>query len=156
MPEADPLESLTWLIGEWRGEGRGSYPTISDFAYREEVAFSRPRPDKPFLAYTQRTRLIPDDVPSHSETGYLRAVPGGAELVIAQPTGVVEVHEGTVDDGRLAFATIAVLSTPTAKEITDVRRTLERRGDDLWYQIEMAAVGQALTFHLEATLQRMQ
>ena len=153
MAEPDPLDPIAWLLGEWRGEGRGGYPTISDFAYREEISFTRPRPDKPFLAYTQRTRLLADDSPSHAETGYLRATPsGGVEFVIAQPTGVVEVHEGTFVDGRLDLRNVAIARSPSAKEVTEVHRVLERRGDDLWYQVDMAAVGQPLGFHLEATL----
>jgi hypothetical protein len=151
----DQLEPLAWLLGEWRGEGRGSYPTIADFTYREEISFTRVRPDKPFILYTQRTRLLPDEAPSHSETGYVRpTAAGGVELVIAQPSGIVEVQEGAFVGGRLELDNVAIARTSTAKEVTEVRRVFERRGDDLWYQVDMAAVGQRLGFHLEATLQR--
>jgi hypothetical protein len=151
--EPDPLAPLEWLIGDWQGEGRGAYPTIKDFTYREELSFTRLRPDKPFLAYAQRTRLT-DGAPSHAEVGYLRATPMGVELVIALPSGVVEVHTGPLAEGRLELENTAIARTPTAKEVTEVRRVLERRGDDLWYQTDMAAVGQPLAFHVEATLHR--
>jgi hypothetical protein len=152
----DPIQALLWLVGEWDGEGRGEYPTIEDFEYREHATYSRPRPDKPFFAYTQRS-VLADGSPSHAETGYLRALPDGrAELVIAQPTGIVEVHAGTVQDGRIELESVAVRCTPSAKEVTAVRRVLERRGEaTLWYRLDMAAVGQPMGFHLEATLHRV-
>lgn len=154
LPE--PLVRLAWLIGLWEGQGRGEYPTISDFAYREHTAFTHPRPDKPFLAYTQRTWLMPDDAPSHAEVGYLRATPEGrVELVVAQPSGVVEVHDGTANGDRIELTNIAVAHTPTAKSVTEVHRVLERRGDDLWYRLDMAAVGQPRAYHCEATLHRV-
>jgi hypothetical protein len=151
----DPFGRIAWLEGRWAGEGRGSYPTISDFTYREEVSFTRPRHDKPFLAYTQRTLLVPDETPSHAEVGYLRATPNGVELLLVQPSGVAELHEGTSSGSRIELASTTVATTPTAKPVTEVRRVLERRGDRLWYQIEMAAVHQPLAFHLEATLHRV-
>jgi nitrobindin-like protein len=154
MPDA--LVPLAWLIGEWHGEGRGAYPTIDDFAYRETSTFLHPRPDRPFLTYAQRTWLLPAETPSHSETGFLRGISRGrVELVLSQPSGVVAVHDGTITDERIELTTIAVARTPTAKEVSELRRVIERRGDDtLWYRIDMAAVGQARQYHCEATLHR--
>jgi len=157
MTMPDALVPLAWLIGEWRGEGRGSYPTIDDFAYRETSTYMQPRLDKPFLAYTQRTWMLEDDAPTHAEMGYLRGTAGGkVELVLSQPSGVVEVHDGTVTDDRIALTTIAVARTPTAKEVSEVRRVIERRGNDtLWYRLDMAAVGEPTQYHCEATLHRV-
>jgi hypothetical protein len=144
------LEPLAFLLGTWHGEGQGRYPTIEDFTYREETQFVWP--GKPVVAYQQRTWVPPDGLPSHAEVGYLRPAPGGAELVLAHPSGVVEVSGGTVTGTRLELVSLAVLTTPTAKAVTEVRRTYERRGDALWYRLEMAAVGKPLDFHLEAEL----
>lgn len=159
MDLPDALVPLGWLIGDWEGEGRGAYPTIEAFDYRETVTFAHPRPDKPFLTYTQRTWLFPDDTPSHAETGYVRGVPGDrVELVLAHPSGVVEVLAGTVaaTDGRIDLASVAVSCTPTAKLVTEVRRVIERRDHDtLWYRLDMAAVDQPLQYHCEATLHRV-
>lgn len=137
--------------------GPGCLPTIDDFAYQETSTYVHPRPDKPFLAYTQHTWLLPDGAPTHAEAGYLRGIPGGrVELVLSQPSGVVEVHDGIVGDDRIELATIAVAITPTAKAVTEVRRVIERRGTDtLWYRLDMAAVGQASQYHCEATLHRV-
>jgi hypothetical protein len=140
------------LEGTWAGEGRGEYPTIENFTYSEEITLIR-LADKPILAYTQRTRS-PDGKPLHVETGYYRFGDNGVELVIAQPTGIVEVHEGRVEGNRIAFHQVGLASAPTAVEVEEVRRTLKVDGDVLSYTLDMAAVGQPLTFHLEAQLQR--
>jgi len=153
LPLHSALVSLAPLVGRWRGEGRGDYPTIDAFEYREEVAYTHV--GKPFLAYTQRTWKLPDGAPLHSESGYLRATGEGAvELVLAHPSGVVEVSTGRVHDGDVEVASIQVLGTPTAKSVETVRRSLHVDGDVLRYRVDMAAVGQPLGFHLEAELHR--
>jgi len=37
-PECAPL---AWLLGTWRGEGVGGYPTIDDFRFEQEVTFTQ-------------------------------------------------------------------------------------------------------------------
>ena len=152
------IAPLAFLIGTWIGEGGGEYPTIADFTYGEEITIAAP-PDKPFLTYSQRTWRTGDHpeagAPLHTETGYLRAAgPGRAEVVVAMPTGVVEVHAGTIDGMVLRLDTTTVGTTPTAKEVRSVARTLAVTGDELRYELWMAAVGQANQIHLTATLRR--
>ncbi|HEV2994300.1 MAG TPA: FABP family protein [Acidimicrobiia bacterium] len=144
------LEPLAFLLGTWSGTGRGAYPTVDDFAYDERLTFVWP--GKPLLRYTQQTWV--GGAPSHAEVGYVRPVDGGAELVLAHPSGIAEVSDGPVHATRLELASRAVVMSPTAKEVREVRRVYERRDDTLWYRIDMAAVGQPLGFHLEATLGR--
>lgn len=157
-PELHPdLAPLAFLLGTWSGGGDGEYPTISAFTYRETVTFTHA--GKPFVAYAQRTFDPATGAPMHAETGYLRPVGvGRVELVIAQPTGVVELHEGSawVSDtgGRLELHSTAVMCTATAKEVTEVTRAIEIDGDRLRYRLAMAAVGQPLTHHLAAELMR--
>jgi hypothetical protein len=153
LPLHPDLEPLAALIGRWKGEGRGAYPTIDDFTYQEEVAFSHS--GKPFLAYTQRTWALDDGRPLHSEAGYLRPQPGGrVELVLAQPAGIVEVHQGTVSGGHVALASTLVARTPSAKDVEAVRRILDVDVDSLRYVVEMAAMGRPLQHHLAAELHR--
>lgn len=149
-PDCQPL---AFLVGTWRGRGRGDYPTIDPFEYEEEVVFSHV--GKPFVTYSQKTKDV-DGLPLHSETGYIRAVGGDRlEMIVAQPTGVTEIHEGRVVEGRIDLLSVDIGNSFTAKEVSAVRRSLTVESDELRYVVDMAAVGQDLQFHLEATLARV-
>ena len=43
------LNPLAWLVGTWRGKGRGEYPTIEPFEFEQEVVFNHD--GRPFLNY---------------------------------------------------------------------------------------------------------
>jgi nitrobindin-like protein len=146
------VESIAFLLGTWKGEGKGEYPTIQPFEYGEEVRFWNV-PGKPFLLYTQRTWTLHDDQPRHSEMGYWRPSAGGRlEIVLAHPTGIVEIQEGTVQGERIQVGSTLVGLTSTAKEVTRLERTFELRDGVLAYEVRMAAVGQPLQGHLRAEL----
>jgi len=151
------IASLAPLLGTWQGRGDGEYPTISPFGYVESVTFGHV--GKPFLAYQQRTRGADDGPPMHAESGYWRAPsPGAAELVLAHPTGVSEILEGelvTTPTGLLLDVRSTFIGlTSTAKEVTATQRTFGVDGDTLHYTFRMAAVGEPMTHHLDATLVR--
>jgi hypothetical protein len=157
-PELHPdVTSLAPLLGTWSGTGEGTYPTVQPFRYRETVVFGHV--GKPVLAYRQATVLAETGLPSHSEVGYLRGF-GGArvELVLAHPTGVVELAEGTVvptTDGLvLHLRSTDVVGTATAKDVVRLERRIEVAGDVLRYDLAMAAVGQDHQHHLAAELHR--
>ncbi len=157
MAELHPLcGPLALLLGTWRGTGRGSYPTIDDFSYTEELVFGHV--GKPFLSMVQRSRDPSTGEPLHGEAGYLRALPDGAvELTVAQPSGVVEVDLGSVtrtSDGLVVELESAEVGlTSTAKSVTAVRRRLEVVGSTLISELWMAAVGEAdLIHHVRAEL----
>jgi hypothetical protein len=156
-PELAPLAGL---VGQWTGEGRGSYPTIADFAYTETLVFTHT--GKPFLAYVQRSNAAADGRPLHVESGYLRlSGPARVEFVAAQPTGITEVDEGTVhtdSDGGLVIRLVSrsVGLTSTAKPVTQTERTLTLAGGVLRTRLAMAAVGHPLTHHLASQLHRSQ
>ncbi|KAF0916882.1 hypothetical protein E2562_014621 [Oryza meyeriana var. granulata] len=83
---------LSFLLGKWRGEGEGSFPTISPFRYGEELLFSH-HPSKPVISYMQRTWKAASGEPMHAESGYWRPRPDGSiEVVISQSTGLAEVQ----------------------------------------------------------------
>lgn len=148
------VEQLSFLLGTWAGEGHGQYPTIEGFDYHEEVRFWHV--GKPFLAYTSRTWSSDDERPLHAESGYWRAPgAGGLEVVLAHPTGVVEVEQGSVDGTEVELASVSVACSATAKEVTAIERILGVRDERLSYRLRMAAVGQPLTHHLAADLRRV-
>jgi hypothetical protein len=145
------VESLGFLLGTWAGEGQGEYPTISPFGYRETVTFGHV--GKPFIAYSQRTVATDDGRPLHSETGYLRSPrPGWVELVVAHPTGLVEVEEGSLNRSSLRLRSTVVTGTGTAKDVTVVERDFDFEPGAISYSLRMAAVGRPLAHHLQAVL----
>jgi hypothetical protein len=159
MPELHPdVAVLALLIGTWEGSGSGEYPTVDDFSYEESITFGHN--GRAVVAYTQRTRHPVTGVPMHAESGYLRVPrPGSIEIVMAQPTGVVEVYEGAIVGDRAALVidvrSHAIASTRTAKEVSLTERTITVSGDELQYTFRMAAVGQPLQHHLSARLHRV-
>lgn len=156
-PQLHPdIAVLEPLLGTWVGRGRGSYPTIEAFDYLEEVTFGHV--GKPFLAYGQRTRHALDNRPLHAETGYWRCSRGAVmttiEVILAHPTGIAEIQQGTFDGSVFELKSAQLAASATAKAVSQVHRRFELVGDELRYTVAMAAVGLPLTHHLEATLVR--
>jgi hypothetical protein len=148
---------LAPLLGIWAGRGAGEYPTIAPFGYLEEVTFGHV--GKPFLVYGQRTKAPVDGRPLHAEAGYLRVPsPGRIEWVLAHPTGITEIQEGTLAiDGSaidMELSATAIGMTASAKDVTALGRSIHLDGDELRYTLRLGAVGQPLQHHLAATLHR--
>ena len=147
-------EPLLFLVGTWVGEGHGEYPTVESFDYGEEIVFEHP--GRPVIAMRQRAWILADNRPSHTETGFLRATSDGhVEVLIAQGNGVVQVQEGTVAGSTLQVRSTTVGRSSTAKEVVEVQRSFEVDGDEMRYEMAMAAVGVPLTHHLRAVLHRV-
>lgn len=152
---AAPSGALAPFAGTWRGEGHGTYPTIEDFGYREEIVLRDV--GRPFLVYGQQTWALDDDRPLHAGTGYWRPKAAArVELVIAQATGMVEIDEGTLADGKIEVVSRTSASTSTGPDVARVTRSFELAADgaELRYELRMEAVGQPLLVHLVATLRR--
>jgi hypothetical protein len=157
-PDLDPaLMPIAFLLGHWHGNGHGDYPTIDRFAFREELGFTHD--GRPFLHYLSRTWLLDEDGqdvrPLAVETGFFRPQSDGAlEVVLAHPTGFVEIYYGTVEGAKIELATDAVVRTASAKEYTAGQRLYGLVEGDLLWTFDMAALGEPLQSHIWARLQR--
>ncbi|MFV2021420.1 FABP family protein [Micromonospora sp. LOL_023] len=164
-PKLHPaLNALLPYIGVWRGRGGGTYPTIENFDYAQEIRLSHD--GRPFLRYESRAWLLDDESrpvrPAGREVGWWRAVTdaegratGELEATMMTPTGVMELYLGRITGVRVELATDAVVRTGTAKEVTAGHRLFGIVDGALLYAQEMAAVGQPLSPHLSARLIRV-
>lgn len=158
-PLHSDLLPLLPLVGRWRGTGKGGYPTIEDFDFAQEMAFSHD--GRPFLAYESRSWLIDDGGvpvrPLAREVGWWRPRPdGGLEVLLTQPTGLMELYAGrSVGTTRWDLVSDAVVRSPSAKDVTGAELVYGIVDGDLLYAMDLQAVGQKLQAHLSARLSRI-
>jgi hypothetical protein len=148
------LEPMSFLLGSWRGEGEGVYPGIEPFRYREELSFEDV--GDAFLLVTESS-WTPDGAPLHFERGALRPVGDGTvDLTLAHPIGVAEVAEGTLDGTTLSFRSTGIVRTGTGSPVTEIERRYRLVDGALTYELDMATEGIARTFHVRATLTKVE
>jgi hypothetical protein len=157
------LEKIRFLVGTWRGTGKGVFPTIKSFEYKEEISFSHV--GRPFLLYSQKTSDASTSIPLHAECGYLRAPSATTlELVLAQPSGVASVEVAEVDAANATTISLSctegsIIRTPSAKHpwVKRYTRTFVLiDGNTLSYTMAMETENQPFQNHLTATLTRVQ
>lgn len=144
---------LTALAGTWRGRGAGSYPTITDFDYAEELVVE-PIAGRPVAHWRSRTADGRTGEPRHAESGFLRITPAGVELVVAHSFGIVEISAGSPTELEISLISAAVWPSASAKSVDRVERVYRLDGDSMSYRLSMSAVGVPLTHHLTAVLTR--
>src|SRR5690554_5326015 len=95
---------LAWLLGTWRGNGHGDYPTIDKFEYGQELIFTHD--GRPFFHYMARSWIT--DAEGNKvrdaaiETGFLRFPESGkVEFLLTHSSGISEIWHGTAADGKL-------------------------------------------------------
>jgi hypothetical protein len=131
---------------------------MTESRFEEEAVFSHD--GRPYLTYSSRTWLLDDDGqrvrPAASESGYWRPGEGerDVELVLAHPTGIVDVYVGEVVFHKIELATELVACTSTAKRVTGMKRLYGLVDGDLAYAVDMAAEGHPLQAHFSARLVR--
>ena len=147
------VQPLSYLLGKWKGQGEGSFPTISSFSYGEELTFSS-LPGKPVIAYAQKTWKLDSGAPMHAESGYWRPkLDGTLEVVIAQSTGLVEVQKGTYEQDKSIKLQSQVVGN--ASKVKEIDRVFELVNGDLSYVVQMATHLTPLHPHLKAVLKKL-
>jgi hypothetical protein len=129
-----PLVPLAWLVGSWAGAGVVGYPTVpAESRFGQEVEFETD--GRPFLRYNSRPaagRRRREGAPLGTEAGFWRpgaAAEGGGievEVLLAHPTGFVEIYLGTADGPR---STWRPTSSPARRP---PRSTRPRSGCTAW------------------------
>jgi hypothetical protein len=84
--------------------------------------------------------------------------PRRVEWVLAHPTGIAEIAEGTLSVSdttiEMDLRATTIGRTASAKTVTALSRSIRVCGDELGYTVLMGAVGQLLQHHLAARLTR--
>ena len=147
------------LEGTWTGEGRGQFPTVTSFDYRETLTF--PHRDEKTLAYEQRTQKRYDGqtewLESHWENGFIRILENGELEMTSAQIGRTEVLIGSIKSLdafiRIHFVSKTIMNDP--RMVSSARR-FELEGDSLRYEMEMQTtkVDQS-TPHVKIDLQRL-
>ena len=150
---------LVLLEGTWQGEGRGGFPGVTSFGYRETLVFTHR--DERILAYQQRTQKLYDGqteyLQSHWESGFIRLLESGDLEMTSAQIGRTEVLTGKIEIQdtltRIHFQSKTITNDP---RMISSARTFELAADTLRYQMEMhtTKVSES-THHLTIALQRI-
>ncbi len=151
------LMPLAWLVGTWRGKGRGEYPNVPGFQFAQEVSFNHD--GRAFLNYFSRSWIIDenDEIirPAASEVGFWRIKEKNVlEVLLAHNTGIAEGWVGLVQGAKIQLAMDQGYSSPTAKIVTAGSRLYGLVECELFTSYDMAAQGQTLQAHLWSSLER--
>ena len=151
------LMPLAWLVGTWRGKGRGEYPNVEGFQFAQEVSFNHD--GRAFLNYFSRSWIIDenDEIirPAASEVGFWRIKEKNVlEVLLAHNTGIAEGWVGLVQGAKIQLAMDQGYSSPTAKIVTAGSRLYGLVEGELFTSYDMAAQGQTLQAHLWSSLER--
>lgn len=154
-------EDLGLLIGIWKGDGIGSFPTIESFRFRDELEFEFIN-EEGVIHYKQKTWIKGEvSTPSHWESGFIRINENGViEISNSQNGGRVEVLAGNIiesdrDRKRLEinFKSIFLGNDP---RLVNTSRNIIVENDVLGYSIHMSTkTVQTANCHIEAALTRI-
>jgi hypothetical protein len=151
------LMPLAWLVGTWRGKGRGEYANVPAFKFAQEINFNHD--GRPFLNYFSRSWIIDENdeiiKQSHSEVGFWRIKENNVlEVVLAHNFGVAEGWVGIVSGAKIQIEMDQGYSSPSAKIVTAGSRLYGLVERELFTSYDMAANGQTLQSYLWSSLER--
>jgi hypothetical protein len=136
--------SLTQLIGVWKGSGRGEFPTIEPFTYREifEVTEAVAGESLHYRQRTWRTSADPE-VMSHVETGFINLAPEATiEILNAQGPNRVELLTGSMERTMLGFS----ISLRSRSIVGDDRMITS------WRELQLATNGFSYSMGMSTTV----
>jgi hypothetical protein len=153
-PDCAPI---AWLLGTWRGNGHGDYPTIDTFEFGQELIFTHD--GRPFFHYMSHAWIVDEQGnkvrDAAIETGFFRCKAGGElEVVLTHNTGFVEIWYGQAGEAKVEIATDAVARTASAKDYSAGHRLYGLVDSDLLWAYDMAAMGERLQPHMWGRLVR--
>lgn len=132
---------LHFLLGTWKGTGKGYFPTIDSFEYIEELVFEIDQKHDA-IHYRQRTWLTNDQSPSHWESGFITPDEKDEQVFLisnAQVNGRHELLRGIFEESEaekvLHFHSVLLQHDP--RMITSERR-FHIVGDQMSYIMKMA------------------
>ena len=151
------LMPLAWLVGTWRGKGRGEYPSVSSFQFAQEVSFNHD--GRAFLNYFSRSWVIDENdeiiKPAASEVGFWRVKENNVlEVLLAHNSGITEGWVGIVKGAKIQLEMDQGYSSPSAKIVTAGSRLYGLVEGELFTSYDMAAEGKTLHAHFWSSLSR--
>lgn len=138
------------------------YPGTDSRNFGQEVEVTHD--GRPFLQWRSQLWELSAEgerlAPLESEQGYWRVTEGGeVELLLAHPTGVVELYVGTAGGGKIELRTDGVIRSPQATGFSEGysagHRLYGNVNSALMWATDIAALGQPLTSHASAELTRV-
>lgn len=158
------LLPLAWMVGRWEGVGMVEHPAMPVHRFHQILEIAQD--GRPFLTYSSRTWTLDDASRDRAaetlETGYLRVAPSEeeaprhvtVEMVVAHPTGVVEVYTGTGGEGKVELATDVVARTASGPDYTAGKRLIGLVNGAFMWAYDIAGYGHPLTSYSSAHLER--
>ena len=151
------LMPLAWLIGTWRGKGRGEYPNIPGFQFAQELSFNQDGQN--YLNYYSRTWVINDDneiiKPYDSEVGFWRIRDKEIlEVVLSHNAGTNQGWLGLARGAKIQLAMDRAYESPTVKAIDAGSRLYGLVEGQLFTSIDVAQDGHELQAYMWSSLER--
>lgn len=157
---------IAWLAGRWEGAGVIQTPGTGERQVGQEVDVSVDQ--RGFLHHRSQVWLLDEDgartEPLDTEVGFWRVAeqqseptrPGvDVELVLAHPTGVVELFVGRGTGTRIDLTTDAVVRSPGGSTYSAGVRTYGQVEGDLLWVLDAATPDAPLRARVSARLKRV-
>ncbi|RNC84417.1 MAG: DUF1794 domain-containing protein [Balneola sp.] len=166
----NPIEPLTWVLGSWKGQGNGGFPTLSPFEYMDHIHFKvieEAFETEPLIHFEEIAWVIESTRTTfkHWETGYFKPAPDGRiQLYICHNTGRIEITYGSYLEldlekrsFELEFESNFIRNDEGTIATMASKRVLIYDGKKLKYNLEMSTSDvSSLSSHLTSVLKSVE